>query len=143
TDERGVHAAGQDQILQQPAHVVVREGGHHRGPQAEAAAQATCHVVFAAALPCAEVAGRPDAPLARIQTQHHLAERHQVVPAVAPVTDVHAASPRTARTAAAARRVTSSHAPAANRSGATIHVPPTASTAGTARYAARFPVVTP
>ena len=80
----GVHAALQDQVLEQPADLVVGERGDHRGAQAEAAPQAAGDVVLAAALPGPERAGGADPALARVEPQHDLAERDQVVAAVSP-----------------------------------------------------------
>ena len=73
----------QDEILDQPADLVVDEGGDDGGAQAEAAAQAAGDVVLAAALPRRELTGRADAALAGIQPEHDLAERHCVPPAFA------------------------------------------------------------
>ena len=80
--ERGVHAAGEDEVLQQPAHLVVGERGDHRGAQAEAAAQPAGHVVLAAAFPDVELPGGADPALARVQPQHHLTQRDGVVTAL-------------------------------------------------------------
>ena len=79
-----VDAALEDEVLDQPADVVVGERGHDRGAQPEAAAQAAGDVVLAAALPHPERARGADAPLARIEAQHDLAERDEVVAALAP-----------------------------------------------------------
>ena len=81
-DERGVDAALQDQVLDQPADLVVGERGDDGGAQAEAAAQPAGDVVLAAALPDLERAGGADPALARVEAQHHLAERDQVVAAL-------------------------------------------------------------
>ena len=64
-DEFRVHAALQNKILDEPADVVVGERGADGGLEAEAAAQAAGDVVFAAAFPGLEFAGRADAALAR------------------------------------------------------------------------------
>ena len=80
--QRGVDAALEHEVLDQPADLVVGERGHDRGPQAEAAAQPAGDVVLAAALPGPEGAGGADAPLARVEPQHHLAERDEVEPAL-------------------------------------------------------------
>lgn len=77
-DQRGVDAALEDQVLDEPAHGVVGEGGHDGCAQAEAAAQASYDVVLAAALPDLEGAGGSDPSLARIEAQHHLAQGHHV-----------------------------------------------------------------
>lgn len=68
----------QNQVLHQSAHRVVRQGGHHGRTPPEAAAQTACDVVLAATLPGLEGAGGADPSLARVQAEHHLAERHHV-----------------------------------------------------------------
>ena len=78
-DQAGVHAALLDQILEQLAHLVVREGGQHTGVQAKALVQAAHDVVFAAALPGLELAGGADAPLAGVQPQHDFAQGYRVI----------------------------------------------------------------
>ena len=77
-DQRGVDAALEHEVLEQPADLVVGERGHDGRPQPEAAAQAAGHVVLAPALPDAEPPGGADPPLARIEPQHDLAERDEV-----------------------------------------------------------------
>ena len=72
-------AALQDEVLQQPADVVVRERGADGGSQAEAAPQAARDIVFAAAFPDLELARRADAPLAGVQPQHDFPQRDQIV----------------------------------------------------------------
>jgi hypothetical protein len=66
-DQRGVDAALQDQVLDQPAHLVVDQRGDHGRAEAEAAPQAAGDVVLAAALPYPEGPGGPDAPLAGVE----------------------------------------------------------------------------
>ena len=78
-DEFGGDAALQDEILEQPADVVVGERGADGGLEAEAAAQAAGDVVFAAAFPDPELARGADAALARVEPQHDFAQRNQVV----------------------------------------------------------------
>src|SRR5207247_2404503 len=59
-DELDIDAALQDEILDQPAHVVVGEGGGNRGLEAETTAQSARDVVFAAAFPDFEFTGETD-----------------------------------------------------------------------------------
>src|SRR5207302_8464610 len=78
-DEPGINAALQNEILDQPAHVVVGKGGGDGGFHAEAAAQSSGDVVFAAAFPDFEFAGAADAAFARIEAEHDFSKRDQVV----------------------------------------------------------------
>ena len=79
---RRVDAALEDEVLEQPADLVVGERGHDRGAQAEAAPEPAGDVVLAAALPRLEPAGGADPPLARVEAEHDLAERDEVVAAL-------------------------------------------------------------
>ena len=79
---RLIDAALKHQVLHQPADGIVGERRHDRRVQAEAAPQPARDVVFAAAFPDLESARRVDAPVAGIEPQHHLAERHQAPAAV-------------------------------------------------------------
>ena len=76
---RGVHAALQDEVLEQPADLVVRERRDDAGLQAEAATEPARHVVFTAALPDLELSGRADAPFAGVESEHDFAEGDLVV----------------------------------------------------------------
>ena len=78
-DEFGVHAALQNEILEQTADFVVGKGGGDGGLQPEAAAQAAGDVVFAAAFPDLELAGAADAAFAGVEAEHDFAEGEQVV----------------------------------------------------------------
>ena len=69
-DEVGGHPALHDKILNEMTDFVVDQGRAHRGLVAETFAQAARGVVFAAALPCREVARGADAAFARVQAQH-------------------------------------------------------------------------
>ena len=80
-DELGRHAALQDEILEQPADVVVRKRGADGGAQAEAAAQTAGDVVFAAAFPDLEFARCAHAPFAGVKPQHDFAQRNEIVSA--------------------------------------------------------------
>ena len=73
-DERGVHAALQDEILHQTPDRIVGKGGDHRGTQTETATQTAGDIVFAAALPDVEFAGGVNSPLARIEPEHDFTE---------------------------------------------------------------------
>ncbi len=81
-DKRSVHAAFEDEVLDETADGIVGERGGHGGAQAEAAAQAAGHVVLAAALPHVEVARGVDAHLAGIEAKHDFAEADAVPAAV-------------------------------------------------------------
>ena len=151
-DVREVNPALEAEILDEPANRVVDERGDDRRPQAEAAPEGAGNVVFAASLPGAERARRVDALLARVEPQHHLAERDEIPAGGVTRLDhgqVHPGclrsparrprSSRARRTSAAASVAISamlSHAPAATASGVASHVPPTATTDRRARYAA-------
>ena len=71
-------AALQDEILDQAAHVVFREGGDDGGALAEATAQATSDVVFAAAFPSGELAGGANPAVTGIETEHDFTQRDDV-----------------------------------------------------------------
>ena len=78
-DEFRVHAALQNEILQQPADLVVRKGGGDGGLEAKTAAQAAGDIIFAAAFPDFEFARAADAAFAGIEPEHDFAEGEQVV----------------------------------------------------------------
>jgi len=77
-DERGVQAAGEDEVLDPAPDLVVRQRRDDRAAQAERPAQAAGDVVLAAALPGPERPGRADTPLTGVQAQHHLTQGHRV-----------------------------------------------------------------
>jgi hypothetical protein len=77
-----VYAALKDQALYESPDLVVGEGRDDAGTQAEAAAEATRHVVLSPPFPNPEVAGGANAPLPRIEPKHHLAEGDRVVRAL-------------------------------------------------------------
>src|SRR5665811_2266971 len=77
-DERGVQAAGEDEVLDQAPDLVVRQRRDDRGAQAERPAQAAGDVVLPAALPGPEGPGGADPPFAGVQAQHHLTQGHRV-----------------------------------------------------------------
>jgi hypothetical protein len=82
-----VDAALVDQVLHQPAHRVVGEGGDHRRLQAEAPLESAGDVVLAPPFPGLEAAGGGHPPVAGIEAQHHLAEGDQVEAALVLVLD--------------------------------------------------------
>ena len=82
-DHGGVHAALENQVLHQIAHVVLGKSCHDAGLHAEAAAQAAGHVVLAAALPDVEAARRAHAGLAGIKAQHDFTQGNLVIHALA------------------------------------------------------------
>ena len=81
-DVRPVDPSLTDQVLDEPPDRVVDERRDDRSLEAEAPVQAARDVVLAAALPRRELPGRRDAHVARIEPEHHLAERDEVVPAL-------------------------------------------------------------
>ena len=78
----GIDAALQDEVFDEAADGVVGERGGDGGAQAEAAAQAARHVVFAAALPHLKLARGVDAAFAGIEAEHDFAEAEAVPAAV-------------------------------------------------------------
>ena len=81
-DEARVDPSLEHEVLEQPADLVVGERGHDAGAEAEAAPEPPRDVVLATALPRLEPAGGANPPLARIEAQHDLAERDEVVAAL-------------------------------------------------------------
>src|ERR1700754_54185 len=75
---RLVHAALINQVLNQAAHRVVCKGRNQRRFQAKTTLQSARDVVFTATFPNLKTARRLYAAIARIETQHHLAERNDV-----------------------------------------------------------------
>src|SRR5690606_1299518 len=107
-------------------------------------------VVLSAALPHPELPGGAHTPVARIEPQHHLAEAHRVIAALARIAygqrshvgslpvrptsgQAEGALSAAIATASAVRLLMSSHRRSAMSLAATIQDPPTAATAGTAR----------
>ena len=134
-----VDPALEQEVLQQMADRVVDNRGDNGRPEAEHAPQAARHVVLATALPNAERPRRVDPVLARVETQHDLAEGHHLRPGGRRRTqrqEAHRMPSRAAPATLAASRASrsiSSKRPASMSSGFTIQEPPTAVTAGTAR----------
>ena len=81
-EQGGIDAALQDEVFNEAADGVVGERGGDGGAQAEAAAQAAGHVVFAAALPHLELARGVDAAFAGIEAEHDFAEAEAIPAAV-------------------------------------------------------------
>ena len=79
-EQRVIDAALQDEVFDQPADGVIGERGGNGGAQAETAAQAAGHVVFAAALPHLKLARGVDAAFAGIEAEHDFAQA-QAIPA--------------------------------------------------------------
>ena len=77
-DLRGVDAALHHEVFDQPAEIVDRQRGDGGGAFAPALAHGARDVVFAAAFPHLEAARIAHAAEARIESQHHLAERGAV-----------------------------------------------------------------
>ena len=75
-----IHAALQDEVFHQPAHLVFGQRGGNGGAQPKTAPQAAGNVIFAAALPHLELPRGVDAALAGIEAKHHFAQA-QAVPA--------------------------------------------------------------
>ena len=116
--------------------MVVSERGDDRRAHAETAAQPARHVVFAAALPDAKLTRGSQPALARVQSQHHLTERHQVIAAFLRGPDGEAAHARASATSVTASSLSDEIAAKSLlriSSGATIQLPPIAATAGSRR----------
>jgi hypothetical protein len=77
-DEVGAHASLHDEVFDQATDLVVDQGGHDGGLQAEAFPEAAGDVVFPPAFPGLEGAGRANAALTRVEPEHDLAERDLV-----------------------------------------------------------------
>ena len=95
---RRVDASLQDEVLEQPADVVVDERGDDRCALAEAPAQPARDVVFAAAFPHLELARSTDPSHSRVEAEHDLAERDEVVRTVARRPDLELAHRLSCRT---------------------------------------------
>ena len=76
--QRLVHAALVNEILKKPADGIVGERRDHRGVQAETTLQAARDVVFPATLAHFKGPRRVNAPVARVESHHHLAQTDQV-----------------------------------------------------------------
>ena len=72
---RDIDAALQHEVLDEASDGILRERRDRRRPETEAAPEAAHDVVFAAAFPDLEFAGRVDAPIARIEAEHDFTQR--------------------------------------------------------------------
>src|SRR5437868_2164541 len=70
-----IHSTLIDKILYEASDGIVSECGHNGSTEAEASFQAACDVVFATTFPGVECPCVRDPALARIKTQHDLAQR--------------------------------------------------------------------
>src|ERR1700722_6392639 len=73
-DQRGVDAALENEVLDEPAYFVVREWGDACRPLAKASPQAPSDVVLSTALPGHERPCRTDTPVTRVKAQHDLSQ---------------------------------------------------------------------
>src|SRR5204862_6912117 len=80
-DVRWTDACGENKGLNAPSDRIVGKGRHARGVETETALEAARDVVLAATLPHAKAARGVNPRFARIEAQHHLAERHEIPPA--------------------------------------------------------------
>src|SRR5215469_9523723 len=92
SNQRRIDAALKDQIFDQTPYRIIGKCGDYRRIQTKAALQPAGDVVFPAPLPASAMPRGGDAPVTRIQTQHHLAERHEVPSAILSCVDLHACS---------------------------------------------------
>ena len=81
-DEARVDASLEHEVLEQPADLVVGERRHDTGAEAETSPEPPGDVVLATAFPRLEPAGGTNPPLGRIEAEHDLAERDEVVAAL-------------------------------------------------------------
>ena len=77
-----IHATLHDEILHQPANLVVSKCRDDTGFQPETTPQTARHVIFAAAFPHIEIPSRAHAAIAGIKAQHDFPQRNHVVPAL-------------------------------------------------------------
>ena len=77
-DVARVNAALKHEILHKPTHGIVREGRDCSSLETKASPEAAHYIVFAAALPDFEITRRMDAPVARIEPEHDLAQRCRI-----------------------------------------------------------------
>jgi GTPase involved in cell partitioning and DNA repair len=141
-NKASVDSALQDEVLNQPAYFVVCKCSDNASSLVEAAAEAAGDVVFAAALPYVEASSGADSTVSWVEAEHDFTQRDNVVCAVLCGADLEChgwvapcgvAVLPAVPTAIAARRAMVSNSPASMSAGATIQLPPTASTAGWSR----------
>src|SRR5690625_915877 len=87
-DVLGIEPAGENEIFHQAANLVIGQRCHDRAAQPKRAPQPARHVVFAATFPGPERTRGANAALARVEAQHDLTERNDVVAAVLGGTNV-------------------------------------------------------
>ena len=75
---RSLDATLVDEVVDQPTDRVVGEGRHDGCAKPEAALEAAGDVVFPSPFPGPKRAGRLDSPIARVEPEHHLAERDEI-----------------------------------------------------------------
>ena len=80
--KRGVDSALENEVLYEPADLVIREGGYDCGAKSEAAAQSARDIVFSAAFPSGERSRILYSARARIEAEHYLAERYFIKHAI-------------------------------------------------------------
>ena len=75
-------AAMENEVLYEPADLVIREGGYDCGAKSEAAAQSARDIVFSAAFPSGERSRILYSARARIEAEHYLTERYFIKHAI-------------------------------------------------------------
>ena len=80
--KRGIDSALKNEVLYEPADLVIREGGYDCGVKPEAAAQSARDIVFSAAFPSGKRARILYSARARIEAKHYLAEGYFVKHAI-------------------------------------------------------------
>ena len=135
-----IDPALQHQIFEESSDLVVGDRGHVGDALPEASSERPADIVLAAALRHPEGSSGPDAPLARIEAQHDLAQGHHVVDALPAGTErqIGHRNRLAWSTAADAASVTAAQRLAASTERSTIHEPPTARTDSISRYSARL-----
>src|SRR6267143_4286893 len=76
--QRLVHAALVNEILKEPPDRIIGERRDDRGVQAETTLQPACNVVFPSALAHFKGSRRGNAPVARVEPHHNLAQTNEV-----------------------------------------------------------------
>src|ERR1700754_4936498 len=72
-DERLIHSALEDQVLDQASDRIIGKGGYNGCVQTKTALQSPSDVVLTASFVHVELARRPDPAVSGIETQHHFA----------------------------------------------------------------------
>ena len=88
-DERGIHAALHDEILDKTPDRIVRKRRNHTRTLAETSAETARHIIFAAAFPCGKRPCGMDSSRTGIESEHYLSERENVVLALIGCFDFH------------------------------------------------------